>query len=57
MLDHIIIGENRFFSFADQGLIEEFEMDFMNPRLKGAPKVTRKSYKAGNKPGEKEQLK
>ncbi len=25
VLDHIIIGNNRYFSFADQGLIEEYE--------------------------------
>jgi DNA repair protein RadC len=24
--DHIIIGDNRYFSFADEGLIEEYEM-------------------------------
>jgi DNA repair protein RadC len=28
VLDHIIIGDNRFFSFADQGLIEEYEFLF-----------------------------
>jgi len=26
VLDHIIIGNNRYFSFADQGLIEEYEL-------------------------------
>jgi len=26
IFDHIIIGENRYFSFADEGLIEEYEM-------------------------------
>ncbi len=28
VLDHIIIGSNRYFSFADQGLIAEFELEF-----------------------------
>ena len=28
VLDHIIIGNNRYFSFADQGLIQEYEHDF-----------------------------
>jgi DNA repair protein RadC len=28
VLDHIIIGNNRFFSFADQGLIEDYELIF-----------------------------
>ncbi len=33
VLDHIIIGENRYFSFADGGLIEEYNSDFLS--LKG----------------------
>jgi DNA repair protein RadC len=28
VLDHIIIGSNCYFSFADQGLIEEYEFQF-----------------------------
>jgi DNA repair protein RadC len=35
VLDHIIIGENRYFSFGQEGLIEEYEMDFMNLKLTG----------------------
>ena len=34
-LDHIIIGENRYFSFADAGLIKKYEDDFLNIRIKG----------------------
>ena len=30
VLDHIIIGENRYFSFADAGLIEEYNLDFLS---------------------------
>ncbi len=30
VLDHIIIGDNRYFSFADKGLIEEYNLDFLN---------------------------
>jgi DNA repair protein RadC len=30
VLDHIIIGENRYFSFADAGLIEEYNVVFLN---------------------------
>ena len=33
VLDHIVIGDNRFFSFAGEGLIEEYEMDYL--KLKG----------------------
>ena len=35
VLDHIIIGENRYFSFADQGLIEKYEDNFLNLRIRG----------------------
>jgi DNA repair protein RadC len=30
VLDHIIIGNNCYFSFADQGLIEEYEFQFLH---------------------------
>jgi len=30
VLDHIIIGENRYFSFADAELIEEYNSDFLS---------------------------
>ncbi len=33
--DHIIIGENRYFSFADEGLIEKYEDNFQNLRIRG----------------------
>jgi DNA repair protein RadC len=32
VLDHIIIGDNRYFSFADAGLIEEYNSDFLTLR-------------------------
>ena len=32
VLDHIIIGNNRYFSFADQGLLEEYELCLKNVR-------------------------
>ncbi len=34
VLDHIIIGENTYFSFADVGLIKKYEDDFLNMRIK-----------------------
>lgn len=34
VLDHIIIGNDRYFSFAGDGLIEEYELDFLNLRAK-----------------------
>ncbi len=30
VLDHIIIGDNRYFSFADEGLIEEYNLNFLS---------------------------
>jgi len=35
VLDHIIIGENRDFSFADEGLIEKYEDNFLNLKIRG----------------------
>jgi DNA repair protein RadC len=32
VLDHIIIGDNRYFSFADAKLIEEYNSDFLTLR-------------------------
>jgi len=46
VLDHIVIGENRYFSFADDGLIEEYELDFLNLRLRGTSEAKRRLYKA-----------
>ncbi len=35
VLDHIIIGGNKYFSFADEGLIEKYEDSFLNMRIRG----------------------
>ena len=35
VLDHIIIGGNKYFSFADEGLIEKYEDNFLNLRIRG----------------------
>jgi len=32
VLDHIIVGDNRYFSFADAGLIQEYDLNFLSPR-------------------------
>jgi DNA repair protein RadC len=47
VLDHIVIGENRYYSFAGEGLIEEYEMDYLNLKLKGASEAKRRLYRAG----------
>ena len=46
VLDHIIIGDNRYFSFAGEGLIEEYESDFMNIMLRGTSEARRRLYQA-----------
>ncbi|MFC1967209.1 DNA repair protein RadC [Chloroflexota bacterium] len=46
VLDHIIIGDNRYFSFAADGLIEEYEMDFLNLKLRGTSESKRRLYQA-----------
>jgi len=35
VLDHIIIGGNRYFSFADEGLIKKYEDNFLNLKIRG----------------------
>ncbi len=46
VLDHIIIGDNRYFSFAGEGLVEEYELDFLNLKLRGTSEAKRRLYKA-----------
>jgi len=46
VLDHIIVGDNNYFSFADEGLVEEYEMDFLNLKLRGTSEGKRRLYKA-----------
>jgi len=46
VLDHIIIGDNRYFSFAGEGLIEEYEMDFLNLKARGTAEAKRRLYRA-----------
>ena len=46
VLDHIIIGENRYFSFAEEGLIEKFELDFLNLKMRGISEAKRRLYRA-----------
>jgi len=46
VLDHLIIGNNRYFSFAGEGLIEEYELDFLNLKMKGVSEAKRRLYRA-----------
>ncbi|MCD6300081.1 MAG: DNA repair protein RadC [Dehalococcoidales bacterium] len=46
VLDHIIIGNNTYFSFAGEGLIDEYELDFINLKTKGVREAKRRLYRA-----------
>ncbi len=46
VFDHIIIGNNRYFSFAGEGLIEEYELDFLNLKIGGVSEAKRRLYRA-----------
>ncbi len=46
VLDHIIIGNNRYFSFAGEGLLEEYELDFLNLKMRDQPKAKPSRYRA-----------
>ena len=46
VLDHIIIGNNRYFSFAGEGLIEQYELDFLGLKIKGVSEAKRILYRA-----------
>jgi DNA repair protein RadC len=52
VLDHIIIGDNRYYSFAGEGLIEEYETDFLNLMLRGTSAARRRLYH-DKSPGDK----
>lgn len=51
ILDHIIIGDNRYYSFAGEGLIEEYETDFLNLILRGISESRKKIYQVKNPTG------
>jgi DNA repair protein RadC len=46
VLDHIIIGENRYFSFAGEGLLEEYELNFLNLKIRDRAGVKLSRYRA-----------
>jgi DNA repair protein RadC len=52
VLDHIIIGENKYYSFAVEGLIEKYEGDFIDLKLKGVSEAKRRLYRAKVLPSE-----
>ncbi len=52
VLDHIIIGDNRYFSFAGDGFIEECELNYLTFKAK-SPQGTEKKLKEGKLFGER----
>ena len=46
VLDHIILGNNRYFSFAGEGLIDEYKMGFLNIKIRDRADTKRSQYKA-----------
>ncbi|MBI2980338.1 MAG: DNA repair protein RadC, partial [Chloroflexi bacterium] len=47
VLDHIIIGNDKYFSFAGEGLIEQYALDFLGLKMKGVSEAKRRLYQAG----------
>jgi DNA repair protein RadC len=47
ILDHIIIGDNRFYSFAGEGLIEKYETEFLERIMRVTAETRRKQNKEG----------
>lgn len=46
VLDHIVIGENKYYSFAVEGLIEKYEGGFLDLKIKGVSEAKRRLYRA-----------
>jgi len=47
VLDHIILGNNRYFSFAGEGLIDEYKMGYLNIKIRDRADTKRSRYRAG----------
>ncbi|MFA5317156.1 MAG: DNA repair protein RadC [Dehalococcoidales bacterium] len=46
VLDHIIIGESCYFSFAAEGLVDEYQMDFVSLKMRGTSEGKRRIRRA-----------
>jgi len=46
VLDHIIIGDNAYFSFAGEGLIDQYALDFLGLKMKGVSEARRQAHRA-----------
>jgi hypothetical protein len=50
VLDHIIVGENSYFSFAEEGLIEKYEDSFLDLRIRSIAGNPRMRFLKAHKP-------
>ena len=50
VLDHIIIGDNRYYSFSAEGLIEQYELAFLNLKMQQPSRVSSPSPELPWKP-------
>lgn len=48
VVDHIIIGDNTYFSFANEGLIEAYELDFISLKMRGDAEAKRRRNRTGS---------
>ena len=48
ILDHILIGEDKYYSFAGDGIIEQYELDFLKLKLSGVTDTKRSVNKTGS---------
>ena len=46
LMDHVIIGKNDFFSFSADGLIDEYEMEYQDMKLRGTSQAKRRLKQA-----------
>ena len=46
VLDHIIIGNDKYYSFAGEGLIGQYQLDFLNLKIKGVSEAKGRLYQA-----------
>jgi len=46
VLDHLVIGNDRYFSFASEGLIEQYELDFLGLKMKSVSEAKLRLYRA-----------
>jgi len=50
VLDHIIIGDNKYFSLAGAGIIEQAERDFLSLKMKSVSESQRRPYPSTRSP-------